>query len=202
MAGQIGPRWLFSTQYIPHGHCYLWQTPLVWFHVLGDALIALAYFSIPITLVYFVSKREDIPFKNVFVLFSAFILSCGTTHIMGIVTLWHPYYWLSGGIKAITALISIITAGELVPLVPQALALPSASHLESLNQEIYQLNVELEQRVEERTAALEAINQQLLRRNQEMNQLKEINEFLQVCAGLTEAKQTLADLLNSDKSLW
>lgn len=57
---------LSPSQYIPHGHCYLWQTPLVWLHVLSDALTAVAYFSIPAILIYFVRKREDMPFPTVF----------------------------------------------------------------------------------------------------------------------------------------
>ncbi len=189
--------WLLSTSYIPHGHCYLWQTPLVLLNITGDALIALAYFSISITLIYFIRKRKDIPFKNVFLLFSAFILSCATTHIMEIVTLWYPLYWISSTIKAITALISMLTAVELFPLIPKALALPSPSYLEALNQEISQLNTELEQRVQDRTYDLEVINEELIKRNQEMNQLREISEFLQLCNSLDETKKIIADLLKN-----
>jgi hypothetical protein len=36
-----------------------------------------------------------------FVCFAVFIIACGTTHIMEIVNIWHPTYWLSGIIKAI-----------------------------------------------------------------------------------------------------
>ncbi len=128
---------LFSSgSFIPHGHCYLWQTNLVWLHLISDALIALAYYSIPATLFYFVRKRQDLPFDWIFLLFSAFIVACGTTHILEIWTLWHPTYWLSGLVKAVTAIISVITAIELVPLVPQALALPSPAQLEQTNQEL------------------------------------------------------------------
>jgi len=120
--------------FIPHGHCYLWQTNLVGLHILSDGLIALAYYSIPIILIYFVRQRQDTPFQKVFFLFGAFIIACGTTHIMDIWTLWFPTYWLSGGIKAITALISIYTASELVLLIPSALALPSPAQLIVTNQ--------------------------------------------------------------------
>lgn len=44
--------------FMPHGHCYLWQTNLVSLHVLSDTLTALAYFSIPATLAYFIHKRR------------------------------------------------------------------------------------------------------------------------------------------------
>ncbi|HAC64131.1 MAG TPA: hypothetical protein DCF68_11480 [Cyanothece sp. UBA12306] len=55
---------------------------------------------------------------------------------MGIWTLWNPAYWLSGGIKALTAIISIYTAIELFPLIPQLLSLPSPSQLEILNHQL------------------------------------------------------------------
>ncbi|MEW6491716.1 MAG: PAS domain-containing protein [Cyanobacteriota bacterium] len=116
--------------FIPHGHCYLWKPGLVGLHVVSDALTALAYYSIPLTLTYFVTKRRDVPFNWIFLLFSAFIISCGTTHIMEIWTLWHPNYWLSGSIKAFTAVVSLYTASELVSLLPQALAIPSTAQLE------------------------------------------------------------------------
>lgn len=125
-----------SGSFIPHGHCYLWQTNLVWLHILSDSLIALAYYSIPATLFYFVRKRQDLPFDWIFLLFSAFIVACGTTHLIEIWTLWHPTYWLSGFVKTVTAIISLITTIQLVSLVPQALALPSPAQLEQTNQEL------------------------------------------------------------------
>ncbi|NEQ34722.1 MAG: sensor histidine kinase, partial [Leptolyngbya sp. SIO4C5] len=119
--------------YIPHGHCYLWQTGLVGLHITADLLIALSYFSIPIALVYFARKRQDLPFKEVFTLFGAFIICCGATHLMAIWTLWHPDYWQSGILKAITAFVSVTTAVILVPIVPKALSLPSPAELETAN---------------------------------------------------------------------
>ncbi len=123
-------------RFIPHGHCYLWQSQLVWLHLLSDGLIGLAYYSIAAMLIYFIRQRQNIPFKKVFVLFGAFIIACGTTHLIEIWTLWYPAYWLSGTLKAITALISLDTAFELIPLIPQALALPSPGKLEQINREL------------------------------------------------------------------
>ena len=127
---------LTEGSFMPHGHCYLWKPELVGLHIISDALIALAYYSIPITLVYFVRRREDLAFSWIFLLFGAFILSCGTTHIMEVWTLWHPTYWVSGSIKFITAAVSVYTAVTLVPLVPQALALPSPAQMETANVEL------------------------------------------------------------------
>ncbi|MBE9007864.1 PAS domain S-box protein [Fortiea sp. LEGE XX443] len=127
---------LASKQFIPHGHCYLWQSKLVALHIASDSLIAIAYYSIPFTLLYFVRKRRDLPFNWIFLLFALFIITCGTTHLMEIWTLWYPTYWLSGGIKAITAVISLYTACELIHLLPKALAFPSPAQLEAANQEL------------------------------------------------------------------
>ncbi|HIK15948.1 MAG TPA: HAMP domain-containing histidine kinase [Leptolyngbyaceae cyanobacterium M33_DOE_097] len=127
---------LSPSGFIPHGHCYLWKSPLVWLHLVSDSIIALSYFSIPITLLYFTTKRKDIPFNWIFCMFGAFILACGVGHVMDVWTLWHPNYWTSGLIKALTALISVITALELIPLVPKALALPKPAELAASNQEL------------------------------------------------------------------
>ncbi|MEH2435697.1 MAG: PAS domain S-box protein [Nostoc sp.] len=127
----------FSTsQFIPHGHCYFWKPGLVWLHLVSDVLTGLAYYSIPVMLVYFVRKRRDVPFGWMFLMFGIFIVACGTTHLMDVWTLWYPTYWLSGLIKAITAFISVLTAIKLLPLIPQALALPSPAQLEVANSQL------------------------------------------------------------------
>src|SRR5450631_4280099 len=101
---------LFSTQeFMPHGVCYLWNPGLIWLHVISDALIALAYYSIPLTLLYFVRKRKDLAFDWMFLCFAVFIVACGTTHAMEVFNIWHPTYWISGVIKAITAFVSVVT---------------------------------------------------------------------------------------------
>ncbi len=123
-----------ATGFIPHGHCYLWKPELVWLHVISDCLTAIAYYSISFILVYFVHKRRDVPFDWMFLMFGTFIVACGTTHLFDVWTLWYPTYWLSGFIKAITALVSVGTAVLLVFLIPRALILPSPAQLDEINQ--------------------------------------------------------------------
>lgn len=120
-----------SSSFMPHGHCYLWLPTVMWMHVISDAIIVLAYYSIPFSLLYFCYKRTDLVHRWVFVLFGAFILLCGTTHLMSIWTIWHPDYWLEGSIKLLTALVSIVTAILIWPLIPKLLDLPSESALKA-----------------------------------------------------------------------
>jgi PAS domain S-box-containing protein len=162
--------WLMSPQdYMPHGMCFLWQPELIALHVASDSLIALAYYSIPVALIYFVRKRTDLAFPSIFVLTGLFILACGTTHVMGVWTLWYPDYRLDGGIKAVTALLSVGTAIAIWKVMPLALALPSTAQLERANHllgeevsrrqraeaALREANAELEQRVAARTADLQ-----------------------------------------------
>nr|WP_155744220.1 ATP-binding protein [Scytonema sp. UIC 10036] len=182
---------------------------MVSLHILSDVIIALSYYSIPLTLLYFVRQRQDVPFKTIFLLFGAFIVSCGTTHIMEVWTLWYPTYWLSGAIKAFTAVVSLYTALTLIPLVPQALALPSPAQLEEANralqaenaerqkaeQELRQYKEHLEELVKQRTTELEQTNerlhQEIVQRQQSQEKMaqllkevestnKELNDFAYV----------------------
>jgi two-component system, cell cycle sensor histidine kinase and response regulator CckA len=125
---------LSSGDFMPHGHCYLWDPGLVWLRVISDGLIALAYFVIPFVLVHFARKRRDLPFNWMFVAFGVFIVACGLTHVTEIWNLWHAEYWLAGVIKAITAIASVPTAVLLIRLVPKALAVPTSEELKSANQ--------------------------------------------------------------------
>jgi two-component sensor histidine kinase len=124
--------------YLPHGYCLLWRPDLLALHAISDALIAAAYFSIPLAILAFVRRRRDLEAEHrlVAVLFSVFILSCGLTHVMAIVVLWRPLYMLDGLIKAFTAGVSILTAIVLWPTLPRLLAIPSPSQLAEANAQL------------------------------------------------------------------
>ena len=124
---------LLSSHYVPHGHCYLWQTPLVGLHAVSDIITAIAYFSIPIALIYFICKRQHAVPVRISLLFSSFILLCGVGHLFDVITLWYPFYWLSGIVKAATAIVSGYTAVETTLLLPKWLSLQD---LEIENQEL------------------------------------------------------------------
>lgn len=139
----------------PHGFCLSWDPGLLWLQAGSDLLIAAAYYSIPFALLRFSSLRRDLAFPWVFRLFAAFILACGTTHVLGVVTLWWPLYWVDGLLKFATALLSVTTAIVLWPLLPKALSIPSQGQLRALNA---RLSAEVAERrvVEERVRANEA----------------------------------------------
>jgi PAS domain S-box-containing protein len=117
----------------PHGFCLLWEPGLVWTYALADAAIGIAYCSIPITLAVLARRRRDLVFRPIFWLFAAFILLCGATHWLDVVTLWVPAYGVEAVVKALTATVSLATAIVLWRLLPNALVLPSAAQLREAN---------------------------------------------------------------------
>ena len=129
--------------FMPHGMCFLWRTDLLALHVVADTLIALCYFCIPISLLTFARRRAAL--RRFAWCFSAFIVSCGLTHVMDVWTIWHPDYWVSGAIKAVTAIASLTAVATLLPLLPYPRALRRFGELDRINRELesqYRLIVE------------------------------------------------------------
>jgi diguanylate cyclase (GGDEF)-like protein len=155
---------IFDGSFMPHGHCFLWREDLLFMHVAGDVTTALAYILIPFVLVRLVIVRDDLRFNAVFLLFAAFILFCGLTHIIAVVNIWHGYYYIEGGAKVATGLISITTAIVLWRLVPAVVAMPSRHdmavkvvELQQARDALAENNRSLEAKVVQRTLELERL---------------------------------------------
>src|SRR5258707_5775635 len=152
---------IFSeNSFTPHGFCLAWEPVLLWLHVVSDSVVALAYYTIPFAILYFMARRRDLAFRSIFALTGTFILACGTTHVMDVVTLWYPVYWLDGIIRAFTALVSLGTAAAIWLIMPKAFALPSMAQLADANR---RLQHEIGER-ERAQAALRDANAELERR--------------------------------------
>ncbi|WP_373088302.1 ATP-binding protein [Zhongshania sp.] len=170
---------LLGPEMPPHGHCYLWNENLVRLHVISDVLISLSYFTIPVALVYLVRKRDDLKFNYIFVMFAIFIFACGATHLVNIFNVWYGAYWLSGGVKLITAIASVGTAIVVWPLIPRALAIPSNVQLIALNQQLREEvdeNRRQKQQVEHLTKDLEEL---VAQRTQELAETRVMKTLLE-----------------------
>lgn len=148
--------------FFPRWQCGSWTPAHGWLHILSDLGVWSAYFAIPCILVYFVLRRRDVPFRSIFWLFGAFILACGTTHLMDAIIFWHPLYRLAGVAKLLTAIVSWATVVALVPILPKALAMRSPEDLEReikvRTAELTQANDTLRAEVRDRHHAEEEIN--------------------------------------------
>jgi two-component system, chemotaxis family, sensor kinase Cph1 len=148
---------MFQTENWPARRtCGIWTPFHGWLYIISSALIALAYFAIPIILFLFVQKRKnEIPFPKIFWLFILFILACGITHVLDGLVFWFPFYRLSAMILFVTAIISCMAVVGLYKVLPDALSLKT--------------NVQLEAIINERTKELEKSNRQLMRKNEELD---------------------------------
>lgn len=150
---------LFNDNYMPHVYCFLNTSSLLWLHLISDSSIGLSYIAISTVLVILLVKaKTDIPFPSIFLAFGLFIISCGVTHIMEVWTLWNPVYWLSGGIKLITAAASVTTAIALPFTIPKVLEMIKRSKIvEEKTEQLEKINIELEKQVNEKEKAEELL---------------------------------------------
>ena len=117
----------------PHGFCLLWEPGLLWLYAISDIAIGIAYLAIPFILLVFVRRRPDLILRPVAWLFAAFIILCGITHWLDVLTIWVSAYGVEAVFKAATGIVSLITAYTLWRLLPKALALPSPAQLRDAN---------------------------------------------------------------------
>jgi len=122
---------LFNTSsWPPRWHCGTWTDFHGWLYIISDLLIWASYFAIPILLIRLVRGRPDIPFPKIVWLFIAFIIFCGTTHLIDAVIFWWPAYRLSALIRFFTAIISMVAVYVLFKVMPLILSLRSVKELE------------------------------------------------------------------------
>jgi len=134
---------LFASDLMPHGVCWSWDPWVVWTNVIPDAITALSYFALSLTLVHLVRHRRERTYGGVVLLFGVFIFACGLTHAMEVWNTWHGAFRLAGAIKIVTAAASLGTALLLLRLAPKIQRAPGLDQALRLDQS---LSSEREQR--------------------------------------------------------
>lgn len=136
-----------SANEVTHCHCddnESWNVHILETQRVSDFLIAIAYFSIPLELLYFFSL-SNVPFKWVLLQFIAFIVLCGLTHLINGLTYFGPLTFpmmvALTVTKLLTALVSCATAITLLTLIPLLLKVKVREHF--LKQNVFELGQEV-----------------------------------------------------------
>ncbi|QSE97573.1 sensor histidine kinase [Fulvivirga lutea] len=146
---------LFDTSKWPaRWHCGEWTSFHGWLYIISDIAIWAAYSVIPILIVYFITKRQELPFKNVLWLFVLFILTCGATHLADAVIFYVPFYQFSALLLFICAVISWFTVFAMFRVLPMALSLRAPSEYEKI--------------LDDRTSELNKITNKLKKQNSQL----------------------------------
>ena len=161
---------VMDASYMAHGYCLLWKPWLVSLQAGSDLLIALSYFAIPVAIWIFIRKRPNLEMRGLATMFAAFILCCGITHVIEVVTLWVPVYELQGYVKAVTAAVSLATAFIIFPLIPRALAIPSPAELMAVNDRLTKEIADHKQTLAELEQAKRDLQQTIDRQASRMSQ--------------------------------
>lgn len=120
-----------SADWPPRWHCGRWTEFHGWLYIISDLLIWSAYFTIPVVIIRYISKKQGIRFTRLYFLFAAFILACGATHFLDAVAFWIPAYRLNALVRLITGALSWVTVFYLVKLLPAAFSLRTQNELEA-----------------------------------------------------------------------
>jgi len=102
---------------------------LFWLFAIGNSLVALSFFSILAGVVLLSAKRRDLVFNWKFMLFAAFLLACGATHLVKVWAMLQARYWIEGSVDAVAGVLSALTAVLLWTLIPKVLAIPHFGQL-------------------------------------------------------------------------
>ena len=102
-----------SISLMPHAVCWKADPALIWTMAITNAITFLSYFVICLTLLRLVSRTRKVIARDwawFCVGFALFIVACGSTHLMDVVTTWIPFFWLDAWTNIITAVLSACVA--------------------------------------------------------------------------------------------
>jgi len=106
-----------SPSLMPHAVCWSADPKLIWTMVVTNLITFLSYLTIALTLLLLVRRTRRIIVHDwaYFVVgFALFILACGTTHLLEVVTTWKPLFWVDAWTNIVTAVLSAWVAVMLI----------------------------------------------------------------------------------------
>jgi signal transduction histidine kinase len=107
----------FSPALMPHAVCWAAAPKLVWTMVFTNAITFVSYLSICCTLLFLARRTGRVIARDwaYFTIgFALFIMACGSTHLLEVITTWIPIFWVDAGTNIVTAALSAYVAIQLI----------------------------------------------------------------------------------------
>jgi signal transduction histidine kinase len=104
-----------SPSLMPHAVCWNQDPHLIWTMAISNAITFLSYFTLCVMLFYLARKTRGAVARDwafFLVGFGIFIVACGGTHLMEVITTWIPAFWIDAWINVVTAVFSAYVAIE------------------------------------------------------------------------------------------
>ena len=102
---------------MPHAVCWAADPGLIWTMVITNSITFLSYLTIAFTLLYLFRRTGRILARDwgYFVVgFALFILACGSTHLLEVITTWTPIFWVDASTNIVTSVLSAWVAFMLI----------------------------------------------------------------------------------------
>src|SRR5580704_10112919 len=106
-----------SVSLMPHAVCWAAAPRLVWTMVVTNFITFLSYVTICFTLFFLARRTRRVIARDwVYFLtgFALFIVACGSTHLLEVITTWTPIFWVDAWTNIITAALSAAVAVMLI----------------------------------------------------------------------------------------
>lgn len=113
---------LISAPLMPHAVCWAASPKLIWTMVVTNAITFLSYLTICLTLLYLARKTGRVIARDwayFMTGFALFIVACGSTHLLEVITTWVSVFWIDAWTNIITASLSAYVAFMLIRRVKQ-----------------------------------------------------------------------------------
>jgi len=106
-----------SDSLMPHAVCWAADPKLIWTMAVTNMVTFLSYLAIALTLAYLVRRTgKNLVYDWIYFLggFALFILACGSTHLLEVLTTWSPIFWVDAWTNIVTSILSACVAFMLI----------------------------------------------------------------------------------------
>ena len=156
---------------MPVGANLSWPPGLIALHVAGDLFAAACFIAIPVGMVWFARRRQDLlqQHRRLVWWFGGLLVVAGATQIIDVIAIWHPMPLIQALAKAVTAIAAVATLAVMWPQLPDLVRLPTSQQLADVNRRLRREVAAHEATLRELEGAHRDLESRVLERTKELS---------------------------------